>query len=123
MQFIVAAPNPKTPATIEALRFVAGNNQGAWRSEQVSTALFEDGYAVEAFITATDLDLTAWSPTGRIGFDIAIDVGAASESPDLRCGLQLGQYFLRIGADDEVDGGVCHGKPWCDTRAFCTPEI
>jgi hypothetical protein len=124
MQFIIAAPSPAAPVAIEALRFVAGQNQGAWSSPNVRTRLLATGYAVEAFITAADLDLTAWMPSERIGFDIAIDVGAPAETPDLVCGLQLGQYFLRTGErDDDADGGICGGKPWCDTRAFCTPKI
>jgi hypothetical protein len=123
MQFIVAAPASDMPVALEALRFVAGESQGPWSSEQVRTVLRPDGYAVEAFITAMDLDLTAWSPSARIGFNVTIDVAAPAESPDLACGLQLGQYFMRMGTDDDVDGGICHGKPWCDSRAFCTPEI
>ena len=123
MQFIIAAPSPAAPATIEALRFIGGENQGAWSSPYVHTRLLEDGYAVEVLIRAADLELTAWAPAARIGFDVAIDVAASAETPKLRCGLQLGQYFLRMGADDEGDAGICHGKPWCDTRAFCTPEL
>ena len=123
MQFIIAAPTPPAAGTIEALRFVAGENQGAWSSQQVRTRSLDDGYAVEALITARDLELTAWSPAGRIGFDIADDVSATASSPELACGLQLGQYFLRMGPDGEDDAGVCHGEPWCDSRAFCTPAL
>jgi hypothetical protein len=123
MQFIIAAPAPAAPATIEAQRFIGGESQGAWSSQQVRTALLPDGYAVEAFITAEDLELTAWAPSGRIGFDIAIDVAAPVASPELACGQQLGQYFMRMGPDEEDDAGICHGKPWCDARAFCTPEL
>jgi hypothetical protein len=123
MQFIIAAPTPAAPATIEALRFIGGENQGAWGSQQVRTTLLPDGYAVEVLITADDLELTAWAPGGRIGFDIAIDVSAPEATPELSCGQQLGQYFMRMGPDEEEDAGICHGKPWCDTRAFCTPEI
>jgi hypothetical protein len=125
MQFIVAAPSPAAPTTIEAMRFVGGETQGAWLSQQVRTALLPDGYAVEAFITASDLELTAWAPGSRIGLDIAVDV--AADAPvvpsEPMCEMRLGQYFMRMGGDDEDDAGICHGKPWCDTRAFCTPEI
>ena len=61
----------------------------------MKTALLADGYAVEAFITAADLDLTSWTPAS-FGFDLAVDVSAPSGTPNLKCGLQLGQYFLHV---------------------------
>lgn len=119
MQFVIAAPAPSAPGTIEAQRFVESNHKGAWTSANVRTALLSDGYAVEAFITAADLDLTAWALSGQIGFDVAIDVAGTPNRSSCAGGMQLGQYFLREGAA----GGSCNGEPWCDSRAFCTPQL
>jgi hypothetical protein len=118
MQFIVAAPADAS-ATIEAMRYIEGNDHGAWTSGNVKTALLSDGYAIEAFITAADLDLTAWSPTTKVGLDIAIDVSAPVGTANLRCGQQLGQYFLSLYGQADS----CSGQPWCDARAFCTPAL
>lgn len=119
MQFLIAAPLASAPATIEASRFVEGRSQGAWATAQLRTALRADGYAVEAFITAADLGLSAWSPQTRVGIDIAIDVAAPAGTPNLRCGVLRGQYFLKIGPTV----GSCRGEPWCDSRAFCAPAL
>jgi hypothetical protein len=73
------------------------------------------------------MGLAAWSLGSAIGVDVAIDVAgdpvAADEdaaTSDLRCGAQLGQYFLRI---HEGSADTCAGEPWCDTRAFCAPAL
>jgi hypothetical protein len=118
MQFLVAAPGVAN-STVDTMRYVQGTDHSAWLSSQIDTALLADGYAVEAFITAADLDLSAWAPATRIGLDLAIDVSAPSGTANLKCGLQLGQYFLHV--DDQV--GSCNHEPWCDTHAFCTPAL
>ncbi len=125
MQFIVAAPSASSPQTIEAARYNGGPH-GVWSSQALHTMAFADGYAVEAFITPADLDLTAWSPAsgGSIGLDVAIDVSASaapyrSGSGCPSTGAQLGQYFLRVSAESDS----CNHEPYCDPRAFCTPEL
>jgi hypothetical protein len=117
MQFIVAAP-AVGGTTLEAMRYVEGTANGAWTG-QVKTVLLEDGYSVEAFVRAADLDLAAWAPASKIGLDVAIDVSAAAGTANLRCGQELGQYFLRLSTQADS----CMGQPWCDTRAFCTPAL
>jgi hypothetical protein len=119
-QFVVGAPSEASPGTIEAFEFVEGSNWGPWETTDLKTARRDDGYSVEAFISAGDLDLTAWSPGTRVGLDIAIDVSAPSGTSGLRCGLLRGQYFLRVGG---AAGSACGGEPWCDARAFCTPML
>lgn len=119
-QFVVAAPSAASPGTIEAFEFSEGNNHGTWETTDLRTVRRADGYQVEAFITASDLDLTAWAPGPRIGLDVAIDVAAPAGTAGLRCGVLSGQYFLRVGP---TAGSGCDGEPWCDARAFCTPLL
>ena len=118
VQVIVAAPAPSAPGTIEASRFSEGNNQGAWSGGRVKTALLTNGYAVEGHLNAEDLGLSSWTVGSKVGIDFAVDVSAAGS--DLRCGAQLGQYFMRVNASGSGD---CDGYPWCDARAFCSAAV
>ena len=120
VQMIAAAPASLAAPNAHAERFVAGATQGAWTSTEYEIAWLDDGYVFEAFVVAADLGLASWSPATALGLDIVIDVGAAAGTPDLRCGLQLGQYFLRVSS---VTPSSCGGEPWCDTRAFCVPAL
>jgi hypothetical protein len=119
MQMIVAAPASASAPNPHAERFRQGSTQGAWTGAAWQVAWLADGYALEAFVVAADLGLTTWAPTGSVGLDLVIDVAGPASSPDLRCGLQLGQYFLRV----QTDATSCGGEPWCDARAFCTPGL
>lgn len=119
MQFIIAAPTSETPSAIEIERFVEGESQGNLVSYNFNTTMLSDGYKLEAFITAADIGLWTWPSSNYVGIDIAIDVSGAPENPNLSCGLRLGQYFLRLNDT----GNSCKGEPWCDARAFCTPEL
>jgi hypothetical protein len=51
---------------------------------------------------------------------VVIDVAGAAGDPNLHCGRQLGQYFLRVSSITPSD---CGGEPWCDARAFCLPAL
>jgi hypothetical protein len=119
MQLIVAAPASDAAPNAHAERFLQGTTQGAWTSTAWRVRWLADGYALEAFVVAADLGLSTWSPDGSIGLDLVIDVAGPASSPDLRCGLQLGQYFLRV----QPDATGCGGEPWCDARAFCVPAL
>lgn len=120
MQIIVAAPASEAAPDPHAERFLSGATQGPWTSSAYHVTWLADGYAVEAFVAAADLGLPTWSPATVLGFDIVIDVSGPAASPDLRCGRQLGQYFLRVSA---ATPSACGGEPWCDARAFCTPSV
>jgi hypothetical protein len=117
MQFVIAG-NPAIQ--LDAVRFVSGNPQGAWISKSVQSTALSDGYAIEAFITGADLGLWQWQPSGHIGFSIGIDEPGAPDPSSPRCGMQLGQYFLRVAANASA---TCRGEPWCDVRAFCVPNL
>jgi hypothetical protein len=127
IQMVIAAPAPTVPGTIEALRFSEGHDQGTWSGGHVATALLPDGYAVEGYVDAASMGLAAWSLGTAIGVDVAIDVAGDPSAGDedaatseLRCGAQLGQYFLHV---HEGSPDPCRGEPWCDTRAFCAPAL
>lgn len=117
-QLIVAAPAPSAPGTIEAARFIEGNNQGAWSGGRVKTVSLTNGYAVEGYLNAEDLGLAGWTVGSKVGIDFAVDVSASGS--DLRCGAQLGQYFMRVNTSGSGD---CDGYPWCDARAFCSAAV
>ena len=118
-QVIVAAPATAVAPNLHAERYIGGAAQGAWASSAYQVAWFADGYAVEAFIVAADLDLASWPASGSLGFDLVLDVAGPAGSPDLRCGLQLGQTFLHLFTGTSA----CNGEPWCNTRAFCLPAL
>jgi hypothetical protein len=77
------------------------------------------GYTVEAVVQASDLGLSQWSLAsgGRVGFDVAVDVGTA---PTRAGQCNYAQFLLRLSSDTT---GACAGRPFCDTRAFCTPTL
>lgn len=116
-QFVIAAP-AAPGAAIDAWRFVQGNPQGAWITRDLHVNTLDDGYSVEALISARDLGLWSWSPASQLGFDVAIDV-AQSAGDAQACERRLGQYLLRVQASDDD----CRGQPWCDVRAFCRPQL
>jgi hypothetical protein len=117
MQFIIAAPSSTAPGTLDAVRYVNGALR-TWSSPNVQTARLADGYAVEAFIAAADIGLSAWSPSVTLAVDVVIDV---SGSANFRCGNQVGQYFLKLNPSGDCAG--TRGEPWCDSRSFCTPAL
>lgn len=120
IQLVAAAPASLAAPNTHAELFVSGASRGAWLSTQHQLVWLEDGYVLEAFIAAADLGLESWAPATAIGIDVVIDVAGPAGDPDLRCGLQLGQYFWRIST---LTPSGCDGEPWCDTRALCTPSL
>jgi len=120
MQFIFAAPASAAEPLAHAERFLSGTSQGAWTSAAYRVAWLTDGYAVEAFIAAADMGLATWKPGTALGIDVVIDIAGPAAGATLRCGRQLGQYFMRVSA---LTPSRCNGEPWCDARAFCTPSL
>jgi hypothetical protein len=119
VQLVVSAPSTQEGLTLDAERFLNGISQGVWLSNGIKTVMSSDGYDLEAFITAGDLGLGEWPSSGRVGFDIAINLGGDSNGADPNCGSRLGQYFLRVTSPSKA----CSGAPWCDTRAFCIAQL
>jgi len=118
MQFVIAAPGA-VDAPIDAWRFANGQPQGAWISKTLRATRLADGYAIEALITGPDIGLWEWAPKEQLSFGLAVDVSGPPDSAGLRCGLQRGQFFLRVAAPSSA----CSGEPWCDVRAFCDAKL
>jgi hypothetical protein len=119
MQFVIAAPSG-APAP-DAWRFKQGESRGAWITKALQVSPAADGYSVEAFITAADVGLWQWNPTGRVGFSLAIDIASERANLPTRegCASKAGQFFLRLG-DPHTS---CPGEPWCDAKAFCSAAL
>jgi hypothetical protein len=93
---------------------------GPWSSSQFVEVARPDGYAIEAFITATDLGLLAWLlDTGaHVGIDLAVDFGATMGNPS--CRNSVGQATLR---ETTPDSRCDSGEPACMDLAFCAPQL
>lgn len=82
-----------------------------------------NGYALEAFVAAADLDLTTWqlASGGKVGFDIAINVSIASETATkVGCGYYLGQYYLHVSRTP-CNADNC--RPYTNAASFCTASL
>lgn len=121
LQFVIAAPDALDPGAsrIEAAKFMQGQPFGPWVSTAPKLLPLPDGYAVELLIAAADLGLWSWQPAGQLGFDLAVDFAAAGPTTDGLCKTGRDQAFLRLAPELPP----CAGRPWCDTRAFCVPQL
>jgi hypothetical protein len=128
IQLIAAAPaqdGASSETGDQRYRAPIKNPVGRWSSPRHGIFATEDGYVLEALVTAEDLDLPAlmFKRGTSIGFDIGINVsvGTASANGDEQdCPKRLGQYFLRVW-DGPCTGESC--RPYLDTRAFCKPKL
>ena len=118
MQFVVAAPGAMGVG-MEAGKFMQGKPFGPWVSNALKVLSTQDGYAVEALISAADLGLWSWQPMRQLGFDLAVDFAAAGAPLDPICSSARSQRFLKLASE----APPCAGQPWCDTRAFCVPQL
>jgi hypothetical protein len=123
VQLTVQAPGPSQAEAKSGWIWRHGVSRGRWNGDFRAFAR-ADGYAVEAFIRAADLGLGSWAlrPGGRIGLDLAIDVGASTGGGDCP---RIGQYALRISQPVRVPQHNLEAcvLPWCTVTAFCRPEI
>jgi hypothetical protein len=118
MQFVIAAPGGEGSA-IETAKFTQGVPHGAWISKAVRTTRLADGYSIEAFISAADIDLWEWTPSMRVGFSVVVDISGPGGSGAAGCSNRAGQFFVRAGEPL----GPCRGEPWCDAGAFCRAAL
>lgn len=117
MQFVVGAP--VAGGGIEAGKFMQGKPFGPWVSKGLWAAATPDGYAVEALISASDLGMWDWQPTGQLGFDLAVDFAGSGASVESVCATARTQLLLKVANE----APPCAGQPWCDTRSFCVPRL
>jgi Carbohydrate family 9 binding domain-like len=95
---------------------------GDWDTTHHIMVLRDNGYALEAFVVASDLALSSWSLASGdlVGLDIAITVSVADESEMGGCGYDLGQYYLRVSTSP-CNNQKC--QPHTTIEAFCTATL
>jgi hypothetical protein len=126
MQMTIAAPVDDVTPVARAERWSDAVAQGVWMSTQFNVFPRPGGYALEAFVVASDLDLTSWalSTGSRVGVNVGVNLSVDSIESDIDGGApiyrRLGQYFGRI---DESQPDNCGGRPFCQPLAFCTPLL
>lgn len=126
MQFLAAAPAQVagTALAVDALYHTRSDARAHdWAVSRHVVVPRDNGYALEAFITAADLELSGLSLAsgGSVGLDIAINVSIASAtSPKVGCGNYMGQYYLRVSRAN-CNSDNC--RPYSNVAAFCTPTL
>jgi hypothetical protein len=95
---------------------------GDWTPSRHISVPRANGYALEAFITAADLELSTWtlSAGARVGIDIAINVSVSDPGQQVGCGHYLGQYYLRVSSLP-CNSDDC--RPYSNAAAFCSPLL
>lgn len=120
MQFVIGIPettssSPRTRLYRQTVtvRDADSLDRFAFRTEQ--------GFAVEVFLRAHDLDLDEWNlaPGRTIGFNLAIGLGRTLDGSETDgCAGRLGQFFLAV---DQAN--VDCPYPYCSTASFCPVAI
>ena len=116
-QMIAAAPEGEA-AVAKGDRYANTGRLGRWDGA-FSTFRASDGYVLEAFVQAGELDLPSWSLSAgsSVGIDVSINVSTPDGSaPPGGCGVREGQFFLRIGSEPV-------GLPFEDARGFCNATL
>lgn len=124
MQFIAASPSlDDVPIALPQLYHTRqpGSPIREWSGGHMMVAR-DNGYALEAFFTATDLELDSWSLASgeSVGLDIAINVSVEDASDNAKCGYALGQYYLRV-SDSPCNNQNC--RPHTTIEAFCSAVL
>jgi hypothetical protein len=124
IQLLAAAPasNPNAARALDE-RYRAPNQTaaGSWNGMHSMVAR-DGGFALEAFVTAGDLDLDEWrlEAGAHVGFDVAINVSTDVSDNRSDCEQRLGQYFLHI-VSDGCTADAC--APYTNANAFCAAEL
>jgi hypothetical protein len=122
MQLLAAAPSrdPSASLAVDARYHTRSDlRAGDWAATRHVMMLRDSGYALEAFVTAADLELSSWSLVSgaKVGLDIAINVSVTNASQNAGCGYFLGQYYLRLSSSPCYSDGC---RPYSNAAAFCT---
>lgn len=126
MQFVVAAPDASGPARRGQRWNNVSQLQGDWTSTSFIASPEADGYSVEAFVAAADLDLSTWTLASGLSVGVALAVDLSDRQPDAGadaaagCATRLGQYFNHIAPSASSACGV---EPFCSTDAFCVAPL
>lgn len=124
IQLLAAAPaNNANAARAADERYRAPNQTaaGAWNGMHLMVPR-DGGFALEAFVSASDLDLDSWGlqAGAHVGFDLAINVSTDVNDNRANCEQRLGQYFLRV-VGDACTAESC--APYTNANAFCTSTL
>jgi hypothetical protein len=126
MQFIVAGPENSATQARRGQRFTfpdvpSGDSTdlGDWSSDDFVAVPTAGGYAVEAFVVASDLDLDAWAlaPGDEIGWNLSFNIGGPQPAGIDACTTRNQQYHFR-----SASSGACT-PPYCNASALCTPTL
>ena len=123
-QLIVAAPPDEASSSTYSQRFVYSSGTAPWPTPRFVMRGRPGGYALEMFVSASDLGRAAWTLTAgqRVGLNLSTNVSTPdglSTADGRDCGSRLGQYFL----ESVPDATGCGGLPFCDVGAFCRPTL
>lgn len=120
VQIVIPAPASNSDSEVADL-YRTYERLGPWSQPSLVARRTTDGYVVEALVTASALGLAAWAPSGKVAFNIAIDVsGMPGASRDFACEGRLGQFALRV--DPGANPGAC-ALPYCNLQSFCTASL
>jgi hypothetical protein len=117
-QFVIGAPTRlATPRQVGAV-WEGTTPRGPFTSTSFVASPTANGYSVEAFIIAGDLNLKTWNLSAgqAVGIDLAHNVSKPLPS-GVACDNRLGQYFVRDSALDPIP------LPFINTAAFCTAKL
>lgn len=122
IQLLATAPakDSSTALAIDARYHTASEQRRAdWSATRHVSVLRSNGYALETFVQAADLDLSSWQlkSGAKVGFDIAINVSVTDASQKVDCGHYLGQYYLRLSRLPCTSDSC---RPYSNAAAFCT---
>jgi hypothetical protein len=117
-QLVTEAPDSGTSTSTTGEVWRNAAYVGPWASTQFELYGTSTGYVLEAFIVASDLNLTTWSLSSgaMVGFNLAVNVAYASPTTTGNDGHRLGQFFMYVGPPPD-------GEPFSDVRSFCTPTL
>jgi len=126
MQFIVAGPVDSATPAHRGQRFMFPNEPsgdstdlGDWTSDNFVAVATATGYAVEAFVVASDLDLDAWTlaPGDKIGWNLSFNIGGPEPAGIDACTTRSQQFHFRLASS-----GACT-PPYCNASALCSPTL
>lgn len=119
IQLVVAGPVDAVTPSRRGQRFRYSTNLGPWTSTRFVAVPTARGYAVEAFVVASDLDLGAWTlaPGGKIGWNMSLNLGGPEDAGIDACTTRSQQIHLRLAST-----GDCT-PPYCNASALCTPTL
>jgi hypothetical protein len=125
MQLIIAAPGDDMTPARRGQRFVFpgtssdSTDLGDWASGNFIAVPTTRGYAIEAFVVASDLDLATWAlaPGAQIGWNMSLNIGGPQDPGIDACTTRSQQVHFHLASS-----GSCTA-PYCNASALCAPTL